>query len=83
MGCFVVSTFILATASRCPSAIAELLVVVYICCFIINYSAFLALKLGRAIMHHHTEILLKEVQMISEISCFYISRWQLATVFNF
>jgi len=34
--------------------------------------SFLALRLGRAVMHHHTKILLKQVQMILEISCFYI-----------
>jgi len=32
---------------------------------------FTALRLGRTIMHQHTKILLKWVQLISEISCFY------------
>jgi len=57
---------------RGPSAIAEPLVIIYICCFIISDNIFLALRLGRAIMHHHTKILLKQLKMIVEISCFYI-----------
>jgi len=45
---------------------------------------FIALRLGRTIMHQHIKILLKEVQRILEISCFFIfSRWQLATMLNF
>jgi len=32
---------------------------------------FIALRLERAIMHWHTKILLKYVQMIIEISCFF------------
>jgi len=35
---------------------------------------FIALRLGKAIMHQHTKILLKQVQMILEIMFFIFSR---------
>ena len=63
MRCFVVAGFLLTSASRNPSAIAELLVLSVTVHFI-------ALRLGRAIIHQHTKILLKQVQNILEI-CFF------------
>jgi len=47
MVCFVVAEFLLTSVSRRPSAIAEPLVIIYICCFIINYSIFYSTRLGR------------------------------------